>query len=135
MNIGNLWDISHPILEDKPASRMHSKVHQWHRQLTNELQANLSDEGYIFPQQPQTNINTLESNNPIGSIVYNSNRQTMQLSNTGTFLDIYTRPQQLTTTERLAIPADLINGTWVYDSTLNELFFGINGAWRQVAFI
>lgn len=66
---------------------------------------------------------------------YNDSTNKMELQNgTADAREIYLRPQQLTTTEIALIPIADINGTWVYDTTLNKLKYGINDAFVEVAF-
>lgn len=66
---------------------------------------------------------------------YNDSTNKMELRNgTANGREIYLRPQQLTGAQIAAIPIADINGTWVYDTSINKLKYGINDAFVEVAF-
>ena len=60
----------------------------YHNNLTKQLQSNLSDEGYVIPQQPQANINTLNTMTSQGRFIFNSDNSSMQMNNNGTYQSI-----------------------------------------------
>lgn len=49
-------------------------------QLFNEMQINLSDEGYVLPQQSTTNINALTADQSIGAMLYDSDTDEMKVN-------------------------------------------------------
>lgn len=134
MNITNWLTLHDKILNDDNSGRPSEPFHRIFTNLITQLQINLSNEGYIFPSQPQTNIDQLSGEKHIAKIIYDATNKVMKLNNDGNFQEIATRNQQLTTAERLAIPAAKINGSWVYDTDLNKLYYGINSTWKEVAF-
>ena len=134
MNISNWLTLHDSIVKNDGSGKPSDALHRIFTNIITQLQINLSDEGYIFPSQNETNINSLSGTKHIAKILYDSTNQVMKVNNDGTFKEIYTRPPQLTTTERTAIPAAQINGSWVYDTDLNKLYYGINSTWKEVAF-
>lgn len=137
MNIPNIGDLKHPVIESQNGQltdRMNAAWHRMFTQLVTELQKNVSNEGYVFPVQPQANVNILNTPEHTAKILYDADAQAMKVNNTGTFQEISTRPQELTNDQISAIPADKISGTWVYNTTSNKLLYGIQGVFKEVAF-
>lgn len=133
MNIPLIGTLKHPIADS--AGNINDGWHRVFMQLFSQLQQHLSDGGYLFPAQTTDTINSLlNTSEHAAKIIYDSTTKSMKLNNENEFKEIYTRPPQLTTAERTAIPLSKINGSWVYDTDLNKLYYGINQTWREVAF-
>lgn len=126
--------LSSPIVHVTKNGQPTPDFHLMLTQLLNVLQQNLGNQGYIFPGQNSAQISNLNTSDHKSKILYDTDAQAMKLNNDGEFKEIYTRPPQLTTAERTAISTDKINGSWVYDTDLNKLYYGINQVWREVAF-
>jgi len=54
-------------------------------QLISELQQNLSNEGYKVPQQPTANVQSLNTTQSIGALLYDSDTNELKVNINGTF--------------------------------------------------
>ena len=131
MNIPS-FPASLPKFVDKNLN-LHTIANSFFTTLMTVLQQNLSDQGYVIPMQDSATLAQLAAQG-IGKIIFNSDTQKMNINNNGTFQEIYTRPQQLTSVEIAAIPTADINGTWTFNTDTSELLYGINNTFRQVAY-
>lgn len=57
-------------------------------QLINQLQINLSDEGYILPQQDNANVTLLNTNQSKGALLYNNETNEAMVNIENTFKDL-----------------------------------------------
>lgn len=126
------FPVQNPQFVNKDGT-LHNVNVSFFTQLTRALQDNLSHKGYLLPAQTTSNIAELEPLT-VGRILYNSDTKKMSVNNTGKFKEVYSRPEQMTSTEIAAIPTADINGTWVFNTTTNKLLYGINDVFREVAF-
>lgn len=126
--------LSSPIVHVDKQGAPTPDFHLMMTQLISTLQSHLGNQGYLFPGQNSAQILDLNTTDHKSKILYDTDTSSMKLNNDGEFKDIYTRPPQLTTAERTAIATDKINGSWVFDTDLNKLYYGINQVWREVAF-
>lgn len=61
-------------------------------QLINEMQANVSNEGYVVPQLNTDQLNQLSTPDNSGRIVFDSDANVMKINNNGTFKEIAVVP-------------------------------------------
>lgn len=113
---------------------IHRAWRQMLEQLISTLQQHLPDEGHIMPQQSDSNMTKLNTDNNKSRLLYNIDKEALHVNNEGVYKPIETVRDELTTAERTAIPADKISGKWVYDTDDTKLYTGINGAWKEVAY-
>lgn len=81
MNIPNLL-INRAVTKD---GKLHPEFERVLTQLIQELQKNLSNEGYKVPQQPTPKITQLNTQNSIGALLYDSDTHQLKVNINGTF--------------------------------------------------
>lgn len=86
MKIPNL--IHEKIIDEH--GRLHPAWRDVLEQLFTQLQLNLSNEGYVVPQQPTTNITKLNTSKSIGALLYDSTTNELKVNLNGTFKTIQT---------------------------------------------
>jgi hypothetical protein len=64
---------------------MHQDLVNYLGQLVQQLQANLSDQGYLLPQQTSANIATLNTPQSTGAFVYDKETHEVKVNINGTF--------------------------------------------------
>lgn len=81
MNFQNLTAIKSA---EKDGS-MHQDLFNYLGQLVQQLQANLSDQGYVMPQQTTANIAQLTGTQSIGAMLYDSDTNELKININGTW--------------------------------------------------
>lgn len=132
MIIPNIPHQSHPVIN--PDGTMHDVWHRFFSQTTEALQGGVAQEGFSPSSQNETNINILNTPKSIGRIIYDNTNSAMKINNEGTYKELYTRPEQMTTTQIASILPSKINGTWVTNTDNSKLLYGINGVFKEVAY-
>jgi archaellum component FlaG (FlaF/FlaG flagellin family) len=113
---------------------MHDSWHRFFSQMTSSLQDNVSEEGFVVAAQPKENIDVLNTPKSMGRVIFNSSTNKMSVNNSGTYKEIYTRPEELTTAQIGSISPTDINGTWVTNKDNGKLLYGINGSFKEIAY-
>lgn len=121
-----------PVLN--PDGTMHDSWHRFFSQTTASLQDSVSEEGFVPGAQPESNINILNGESSKGRMIYDNTNNVMKINNNGTYKEISTKQESLTTAQISAIPTSKISGTWVTNSDNGKLLVGINGAFKEVAY-
>lgn len=62
---------------------IHQDLFNYLGQLVQQLQANLSDEGYVLPKQPTANITALTSAQSVGAMLYDSDANELKVNING----------------------------------------------------
>lgn len=81
MNFQNLTAIK---VAEKDGN-MHQDLFNYLGQLVQQLQTNLSDEGYVMPQQPTANIAQLTGAQSVGAVLYDSDTNELKVNINGTW--------------------------------------------------
>ena len=124
-----------PLIDPGSKSGLpHPLWQEWFSQIAKELQNNLSNEGIQHPSQPQTNVSLLNTPQSIGRTIYNSDSQFLNVNNQGTYRQLTTMDAQ-NSAQIAATPPTEVNNTWKFNTDTNQLLVGINGVFRQVAYI
>ncbi len=76
----------------KEDGTMSDTWHQFFSQLTDAHQQNLSEEGFVIPSQPASNIQLLNTAGNVSRIIYDKTNGVMKLNNNGTYKNIMTEP-------------------------------------------
>lgn len=69
---------------------MHQDLVNYLGQLVQQLQANLSDQGYKVPQQDSATISVLNTAQSVGALLYDSETHELKVNINGTFKTITT---------------------------------------------
>lgn len=112
-------------------------------QLTNQLQGNVSDEGYLVPFQSQDNQTVLNQQANEGGLIYDEDSSGMRANinvlrgTIGNFSDSYEYSllnsyHEMTEDEINAIPSGERNGKFLYDTTNDVLKVGFNDTIKTV---
>jgi hypothetical protein len=80
----NIQSLSKIKVADKD-DNMHQELFNFLMQLLVEMQRCLSDEGYLVPQQPTTNITQLNTEKSIGALLYDKDTHELKVNINGTF--------------------------------------------------
>jgi hypothetical protein len=120
--IGNICD---------KEGRLTDEWYKFFSNLVSQMQANLSDEGYIIPNQINDNILRLNSSGKSKQrFLYNSTISTMMVNNTGSYVAISTT--MLMTAEQIA-ETDLSHYTGILvDTTHDHIYFVKNGIKKRI---
>jgi hypothetical protein len=113
---------------------LHPEWQGFFTQLIQELQQNVSNEGYFLPKQDSATVNQLNTDQSIRALLYDETEGVAKVNNAGAFKEIYTRPEEKTQAEIDQIPANQISGTWVYNTDTTKLLYGIGGVFKEVAY-
>lgn len=131
MNIPSISSIvTTPVIQEN--GKLHENWRQFLEHFTKTLQLHLDDHGHIMPAQPQSAITKLNTNQNKARLLYNTDTNTLHVNNEGTYKEIETKRDELTTAERTAIPSEKITGKWVWDTDESKLYTGLSGVWREV---
>jgi hypothetical protein len=90
MNIAGFIDS--PIIQKRDDGNYYWSD-QWAKimqQLIQQLQVNLSDEGYKLPPQTTANVLELDTMQSLGAILYNTDTDKMMVNIAGTFKEVLT---------------------------------------------
>ncbi len=68
-----------------PDGTIHPDLHNALSMIIQQLQRNLSDEGYKVPQQPTANITQLNTAQSVGALLYDSDTDELKVNINGTF--------------------------------------------------
>tara|TARA_R110002012_G_C11660173_1_gene612149 strand:+ start:3001 stop:3405 length:405 start_codon:yes stop_codon:yes gene_type:complete len=133
MNIPQITSLVETPLVNKDG-KIQTNWRQLLEQLTKTLQLHLDNDGHLMPTQTDVNMTKLNTNNNKSRLLYNLDKSALHVNNDGTYKEIQTLRDQLTTAERTAIPATARNGKWVEDTDDSKLYTGIGGDWKEVAY-
>lgn len=64
---------------------MHQDLVNYLGQLVQKLQANLSDQGFVIPQQPTANITQLTGAQSVGNLLYDNTTHELKVNINGTW--------------------------------------------------
>lgn len=97
----------------------------------NYLQRNMSQEGYILPQQSQDNMDTLNNSKSTGAMLYNSDTES-PFVNAGGVNKNMTTLEQLSSDDINSIPSGKRDGRFFHDTDTDELKIGFNDTIKTV---
>ncbi|MGB1309581.1 MAG: hypothetical protein ACPG47_00140 [Leucothrix sp.] len=100
-------------------------------QLVNQLQSNVSDEGFITPTQSSTDIGLLNTSQSIGGVIHDSDAKNLKGNTDGTY-KILTTHERLTGADISAIPSGQRDGRWIVDTDTGDLKVGMNDTFMTV---
>lgn len=142
MNIPNipLEDLLNKDAKLQPSWRV------WFNQIINQLQTNVSDEGYQLPQQSENNISQLNIQKGVGGLLFSAEQQLQKLNvpvpretapGSGSFDTSYeysntSTYHELTDNEMNAIPSGSRNGKIINNTTDGEGYIGLNDTFVKV---
>jgi len=112
---------------DKETQGFASEWYAYYNTLSSQLRDNFGNTAYVFPNQPETNLQQSPVTNVTQSITYNSTTGRMNVNNSNEYEELATITRK-STAELVPLTTPATIGRIFYDTDTNTLKVNLDGA-------